>query len=676
MLTPAMGPRVTQSAMHRPKSDSRAQAATSFSVFQPGSAPWPAASVVISLKLANLQPVSPNHTILNLSDPHACALTRRGRRCTAHALVAIGVDTFAFGFYAEPNGRGRIIDRSDVVATIKPQAPSSVRVSLGGTIAKLATTSPVLSFPNDGRVYSGKLPFYGLDKSGQTIIGPGAFTAPVTLVVTYDPNKALSLPLGSFASPTALSKATLNYDSRRNLSSGLVSASASSALGAAVAVNPLSYSPKGRIALIAGTPTVSASISLQETNYADAFKVAGSKPGVAVTCVPSNCVPPAPGSQVYIRLAPTTRASNEIAVSDIYGTTLTFPYVVSSSQTFTFGSNANPFFAESATVAGSNLWFLVTPLACAIGQSCPDGEFAEVSTSGILLHSFPLPMSVNVSEDGNPDAVTGPDGAIWFPDGSSNLALYPVAIDRVTMAGQVTRYPLPKVSSSEFPYQITLGPDAAMWFTIAGTGGRGYIGRITAAGTISTFDPGSYAPAGSNRIVTGPNGSLWFGALTARAPYGKLEIESITPLGQISRVYTFPSGFEAMSPFITAAGKMWFVLIAAASPPTPTVVCSLSSAGGLSCNPLPGDAAGITAVAAATIGPDGAIWMTATNRSARTSQTVPLLLRTDPNTAASTTYALATGKKDTPNVGGIVTGPDGALWVGFPRSNSVLRFLP
>jgi streptogramin lyase len=62
----------------------------------------------------------------------------------------------------------------------------------------------------------------------------------------------------------------------------------------------------------------------------------------------------------------------------------------------------------------------------------------------------------------------GPDGALWFAQGSGNR------IGRITTAGVITEFTLPSPGSD--PIGIAAGPDGALWFTQQ-TGNR--IGRIT-----------------------------------------------------------------------------------------------------------------------------------------------------------------------------------------------------
>ena len=98
------------------------------------------------------------------------------------------------------------------------------------------------------------------------------------------------------------------------------------------------------------------------------------------------------------------------------------------------------------------------------------------------------------------DIASGPDGALWItaPDGSGRGG----AILRLATSGAVTSFP---VDRSTTPYGITAGQDGALWFTDL----QGSIGRITTAGQVTKFAlPKGTLPA--TRIATAPDGALWF----------------------------------------------------------------------------------------------------------------------------------------------------------------------
>ena len=124
----------------------------------------------------------------------------------------------------------------------------------------------------------------------------------------------------------------------------------------------------------------------------------------------------------------------------------------------------------------------------------PDGSLGRlwrVTTKGKV-------SSIDMGVGSGPAGVaTGRDGALWVADRDDK-------IHRVTTRGHVTTYPLPPDS---FPTSIVSGPDGALWFTEA-HGDR--IGRITTSGTLDEYDLPTEEEAWPADITVGPDGALWF----------------------------------------------------------------------------------------------------------------------------------------------------------------------
>ena len=120
-------------------------------------------------------------------------------------------------------------------------------------------------------------------------------------------------------------------------------------------------------------------------------------------------------------------------------------------------------------------------------------QIGRITTAGVITE-FPLPRS-----DSNPGGITaGPDGNLWFTELTANK------IGRITPTGVITEFPLP--GSDSYPDGITAGPDGNLWFTESAAN---KIGRITPAGVITEFPlPRSDSNPGS--IAAGPDGNLWF----------------------------------------------------------------------------------------------------------------------------------------------------------------------
>jgi virginiamycin B lyase len=217
----------------------------------------------------------------------------------------------------------------------------------------------------------------------------------------------------------------------------------------------------------------------------------------------------------------------------------------------------------------------------------------------------------------------GPDGALWFVERAGNK------IGRITTTGSITEFSIPTSNSS--PAAITTGPDGALWFTEL-LGGK--IGRITTAGAITEFTvPTPFSgPAG---ITTGPDGALWFtefngnriGRLTAAGAFSEFPIP--TPGSQPSFITTGPDG------------ALWFTEFAG------NKIGRITTAGSVTEFNLPPSPGGPQAI---VTGPDGALWFTEfnANRIGRIT-----------TAGAVTEYQVTPGD---PHPTGITVGADGALW--------------
>jgi streptogramin lyase len=216
-----------------------------------------------------------------------------------------------------------------------------------------------------------------------------------------------------------------------------------------------------------------------------------------------------------------------------------------------------------------NLWFAATSSA----SSQDPGAVGRVDPDGKVVE-FGLE-----GKSGAQAIVAGPDGNLWFTEPSAGR------IGRVTVAGTITTFPLPDPDSR--PGAIAAGPDGNLWFTEA-AGDR--IGRIAPAGAIAEFPLASGSkPAG---IVAGPDGNLWFTEL------GLNRIGRISPSGQIAE---FPlAGGEPRPDRITVGpdGNLWFTYDGANS------IGRITATGEVAEFPLPI----LSAAWAISAGPDGNVW--------------------------------------------------------------------
>jgi virginiamycin B lyase len=186
-----------------------------------------------------------------------------------------------------------------------------------------------------------------------------------------------------------------------------------------------------------------------------------------------------------------------------------------------------------------------------------------------------------------PGGITlGPDGNVWI----SNL----FEIVRVSLAGQVTRFPL---DASTVANSITVGPDANLWFVVSigpFVSRRQGLCRMTTDGMIDLvlLDQTSLGISAPLSIMSGPDGNLWFG------DNGYSEIVRVTPDPLTKAVIPFlgPTGL-ASGP----DGNIWITALGRRT------IARLTPAGALTefelSNPR-SDPFGIVA------GPDGNLWFT------------------------------------------------------------------
>src|SRR2546430_14643131 len=124
----------------------------------------------------------------------------------------------------------------------------------------------------------------------------------------------------------------------------------------------------------------------------------------------------------------------------------------------------------------------------------------------MLAALMPVSAAVIIVESAIPNSgpngiVTGPDGNLWITDAGQN------SIDRFTLSGTVTAYPLP--TANVIPNEITVGPDGKLWFLEYNGAPTVKIGKITTGGTVTEYTTNSGFTSG---IAAGPDGNIWFNA--------------------------------------------------------------------------------------------------------------------------------------------------------------------
>jgi streptogramin lyase len=217
-----------------------------------------------------------------------------------------------------------------------------------------------------------------------------------------------------------------------------------------------------------------------------------------------------------------------------------------------------------------NMWFLESDVE-QIAKVTPSGVITEYAANGYDWFGI----------------IAGPDGNLWFPYIYNNICGCS-AIGRITTSGTISFFPTTTAFSA--PMDVTVGPDANIWFT---ENGASQIGTMTTDGVMLAEYPTKTANANVSAITSGPDGNLWFLENTAFGAVGKM-----TTSGKVTEYKAQMQSFE--NGIISGPdGAIWFGQC------YPNSLARVSTAGVVTLVPF-------TAVDACsdalTVGPDHKIW--------------------------------------------------------------------
>jgi streptogramin lyase len=192
----------------------------------------------------------------------------------------------------------------------------------------------------------------------------------------------------------------------------------------------------------------------------------------------------------------------------------------------------------SGITSGAGPWKIVPGPGGALWFTERDGErLGKITTAGVVTE-----YDIAADADGwLDDVVAGPDGNLW-------VTTYADRVLKVTPSGAAIAYPTTggMVEGSS----ITVGPDDAMWFTLASSSGAstGRVGRITTGGQLSEVTTGITPGASRGAIAAGPDGNIW------STGYGR--VAKITMGGAVTE---YPLPFADYVRDITAGpdGGLW-----------------------------------------------------------------------------------------------------------------------
>lgn len=168
---------------------------------------------------------------LTPSNPN-CTTTSNGTSCTVTITVPIATSVvLAISSYASTDGSGTPLATGFTTAVNTQQSGASFAVTLGGVPATIVMSPLQLQANDDGSVHTTTITVSALDASGATIIAPGAYSTPISLSVSGDPNGALGLSPAAVSSPVSGgTTVTVTYTSSKALAAAAtINATAGSA---------------------------------------------------------------------------------------------------------------------------------------------------------------------------------------------------------------------------------------------------------------------------------------------------------------------------------------------------------------------------------------------------------------------------------------------------------------
>jgi len=287
------------------------------------------------------------------------------------------------------------------------------------------------------------------------------------------------------------------------------------------------------------------------------------------------------------------------------------------------------------------------PVSNGVAQSIitgPDGnlwfvegsglKIARMTPGGVVTGEFPITGPVSTDILTVPVITVGPDGNLWFSRRRD------AAIGRITPLGVMTQFDtqIPGTITPD-PWGITAGPDGNLWFTESILNN---IGRITPAGAVTRFSiPGKGNYYGGTRplnITAGPDGNVWFTQYDDTARIGR-----ITPAGVITE-FPVPGGVP-YDITLGPDGNLWFTDSVA------NKIGRITPAGFITEFLIPTSGNWPLYI---TTGPDGNLWFTENSSNKLGRITVAGEI-----TEFSIPFGIGGGAPT-----GITAGPDGNLWFG------------
>jgi len=175
-------------------------------------------------------------TIADISSgsPNCTPSSGAGRVCTIALQAPVGQDTFTIAQYDGPNATGTLLGSGTAMADVVAGSPFLVQAVLNGVVKtiQLFLGTPLTA----GVAGTTTLAVIALDPDGNTIVGPGTYSAPIALSVN-DPSGQTTLGTSTITGPSSV-PVTVTYAGGLG-TSATISASASGVTTASVVFTPI-----------------------------------------------------------------------------------------------------------------------------------------------------------------------------------------------------------------------------------------------------------------------------------------------------------------------------------------------------------------------------------------------------------------------------------------------------
>jgi len=492
--------------------------------------------------LANLTPSAPN-----------CSSSSGTLTCTVNVPAPVGTDSFSITTYDqavdatgnEPSN-ARALSTAVMSAAIAANAPNNVAITLNGIVAKIVlSVNPGATFVRTAANIA--LTVNAQDADGNTIVGPGNFSAPITLA-NSDASGATTLSAATIAGPSATAL-TIAYNGAE-LSSATFSATAPG-------VPPANVTP----ATLTITSGVAATYSKGAFNGDNLSGIAkgpdgnywfGDQTANAIDVIDPN------GKLLHSYALGKTALNQPITPIDITNGP------GDGNLYFIASGNAGSIRASDGTIGFYPLPSGNNPVGSQIALGSDKALYFTEPFSGNLLGRLdptkpasatnPQELARLFSANSNPMGIaSGPDGNLWICEFGNGL----IARYNVTGPNKGTADEFPVTTPNSNPSGIAAGADGNLWFNESGSQGA-RIAKISPAGTVTEFlvpsGRADLASRGGAIVAATPDGNVFFSEDGRDGKFLRVNTVGTITLTQIP--VTPPTSINNLA--VDAVGSLYF----------------------------------------------------------------------------------------------------------------------